>query len=119
MAVEQELEQVDALERLLVRRCPWASEEGVSEAARILEASIEASGVDQQESFTMEMLHAAQMTGIKIARVLGPPPMTPGTPVTPPAIPANMWELAPAPYSESGHDPSPSGGFLPKIFHRR
>src|SRR3954465_14415410 len=83
MADEQELTQVRLLVRLLGRHCPWAPEKRVENAAQLLDKGMAAAGVAKHDSFTMEMLNSAEIGGHMMARVLGPAPNTPGTPITP------------------------------------
>jgi hypothetical protein len=75
----------NALERALGDRCPWVPESRLRHAAQLLARRMSDAGVDNSETFTMDMLVDAQATGHDLAKIMGSAPMTPGTPLAPAA----------------------------------
>ena len=83
MPHEREVAVDSVLETVLGERCPWVPQTRVQHAAQLLARRMMDIGVDEHESFTMEMLVDAQATGHDLAKIMGSAPMTPGTPVAP------------------------------------
>lgn len=103
MPQEHEVAVEDVLQNVLGEHCPWAPQSRVQDAAQLLARRMTDIGVDEHESFTMTMFIDALNVGHELAKIMGPAPVTPGTPVTPGLV---MAEASNVPYGLK----SPYGG---------